>query len=463
MTIWKPSTTATTIVRGGMKQLTQFLRKEEVRFTSSPIVLIVSQPIDAVNNKGSGSINPDKYSITTTRQAKIHMNAIQQTQYMLQQQLGFQTIVAHCSPSAYPTRADIDNVTNVAHRIGAYTIAAVGTGNAIDLAKAVYTNNDLYDELLLIPTTYGGSIASMSSHSLFYDREEDTLIPQPQPPSSSSMSSSVSSSSDRPKIVFALSDEDHDVTKSMFDTATNRHCTLLALLTIILDCIYQNIPPTHRHDSTIPNECVRLVEQIFVCLDNNNTIMNDVPVTTTLELEQQLQQHETLLNMCHEVGTYISYGLQQQQIQYITDNIHENAEEDIIYPRSIPIAIAASLASSNVTFAQYTTTTIIASFVLAYCDLVIEKINNNNRYTTRTGNEKKIINYLEQLLNKNQNNNNNTTQYYNQMVPKIVTNESLSTIISSIRTNQIVWNCYDNHSMNTMDLYSKLFQHHLLI
>jgi hypothetical protein len=439
MTIWKPSTAATTIVRGGMKQLKQFLQKEETRFTSSPIVLIVSQPIDHDNNN-----NYDRNSITTTRQAKIHMNAIQQTQYVLQQRCGYQTIIAHCSPSAYPTITDIENVTNLTQRIGAYNIAAVGTGNAIDLAKAVYMSNDLYDELLMIPTTYGGSIASTSSHSLIYNPDEDTLIPQP---SSSSSSSASSVSLNRPKTIFALNDTDHDITTTMFETITNRHCTVFALLTIILDCIYQGIPPAYVQESSIPNECVRLIEQIFVCLDNNNTITN-IPATNTLELVQQQKQHELLLNLCHEVGTYISYGLQQQ-----------SPEGSTIMPRSIPIAIASSLSFSNVTFSQYTITTIIASFVPAYCELVIDKINNNT-YTNRTSNEMKVISYLQKIVEQN------SLNYYNKMIPKIVTNESLPTLISAIQTNQIVWNCYDNHystASTEMNLYSKLFQNHLLV
>ena len=456
------SAARTTLIRGGMNQLQQFLQIESERFTASPILLLVHQYPPS--------------SISTSPQMKIQINAIQQVQYLLQQKLGYQTFVATCgnanqtsssssssSSSYYPTQVDVDNALKLSQRLGAYNIVAVGTGDVIDVGKAIYHTNDLFDELVCIPTTYGASMVATSSHALLYDSHEDTLIAQPQTSALSAQAVPQSNSNhkysqNRATSIFSIDGIDFDLTTSLFDTITNRHITLLALLSIILDNIYQDIiiplpsPTTNHKDdkefrplhppptssTIIPTEYIRIVDTIMSCLDRTATS------STTIQ-----EQHKQLLNLCYEVGIYISYGLP------VTGDEHE-----YIQPRSIPIAMVASLSSkaSNIAFSQYTAPTIMASFVLSYCELIIDKIKSNNLYTNidSTSNEKKLLRHLENLLQQERDHN-------GYGVPKIITTESVLSLISTIQTNQMIWNCHSKSHLDGSVDYSKLFRHHLLI
>ena len=496
MTLSKAPTSAasTTLIRGGMKQLQQFFQNERERFTASPILLLVNQYPPNTSN-----------SISTSQQMKVQINAIQQVQYILQQKLGYQTFVATCgktnlatsaslsssssssvsaTSSYYPTQVDVDNALKLSQKLGAYNIVAVGTGNVMDVGKAMYQTHDLFDELLCIPTTYGASMVSTSSHALLYDSHEDTLIPQPtssslslasQPTlstqSSNNMHNMNHAAHPRPTSIFSIDDIEFDLTTSIFDTITNRHITLLALLSIILDNIYQDITiPSpniiHHHDDNekkqfrphhppptfsviIPNEYIRIVDSIMSCLDRNSIALQSLSTTTSPSLAMIQEQHQQMLNLCYEVGSYISYGLPVTGV-----------EQELIQPRSIPIAMVASLSSkaSNIAFSQYTAPTIMASFALSYCELIIDKLKNKNLYTNTesTSNEKKLIRHLETLLRKEH----ESTGYG---VPKIITTESVMSLLSTIQTNQMIWNCYSkSHLDGTVD-YPKLFRHHLLI
>ena len=454
-----PPAATTTLIRGGMNQLQQFFQKESARFASSPTLLLVNHFPPTL----------DKNSITTSQQMRIQVNAIQHVQYLLQQKLGYQTFIATCgntsststtAASYYPTAVDIDNAIKLSQRIGAYNIVAVGTGNVIDVGKALYNRQDsLFDELVLIPTTYGASMVSASSHSLLYDTSEDTLVPEPQSPNKAYQNRSVHTgvSKPRPRSILSIDDVDFDVTTSMFDTVTNRHITLLALLSIILDNIYQDITvPLHTtYSSTtpsspvsvIPNEYIRIVDTIMSCLESYSPASRRTSSTASLSMTQE--QHEQLINLCCAVGSYISYGLPVS-----------GEEQEHVQPRSIPIAMVASLASksSNITFSQYTAPTIMASFVLSYCELIIEKIKSKNQYTNTecTNNEKKLIQHLETIIQKQRDHNGGYE------IPKIITTDSVMSLISTIQSNQMTWNCYSKSYMDDID-YHALFRHHLLL
>jgi hypothetical protein len=366
-------TLAATIVHGGVPQMQKFLQKERSRFRS--MILIVSQP--TVEDR------------TSPQQTLLLRHAIQHTTYLLQQKLGFQAIVAHCSPNAFPTAQDIDNVMNLSQRVGAPVVGAVGTGNAMDVAKVAFSSHGLFDELLLIPLTYGASIAATSSHALLYDAQENTLFPHP------SMDETSREDTARPTTIISLNDS------TMFDTRTNKDSTLFALLAIVLDRMFQN--GTTECMSSY-NEMIGIAEQILSCLE---PAIDDK------------QEQEVVSNLCHSVGRSLSYGFHSQN------------------PRSIPLALAVSLIPASNTFAQYSITTVLGSFVPAYIDLF--RLQREDHHPD-------LIRVLERIPAS--------------MAPKIITNEPYDTLLSHIHSNQVQWNSCDYDGDD--DVYRTLLKNHLL-
>ena len=50
---------------------------------------------------------------------------------------------------------------------------------SMDLAKALPLGRDGLEQIILIPSTYSAVLASSTSHSLFLDSAEETLVPLP--------------------------------------------------------------------------------------------------------------------------------------------------------------------------------------------------------------------------------------------------------------------------------------------
>jgi hypothetical protein len=397
-----------TMLRGGLKQMQHFLEQEGSRFRSSPILLLVSQPMmvdtDTENNM-SGTT-----TALTQQQQKIHAHAIHQTKFLLQQKMEYQTVLAHCSPHAFPTQKDVDSVMTLSQRVGAYIVAAVGTGNAMDVAKAAYANNDLLDELILIPTTYGASMAASSSHSLLYDSEEQAIVPQPSTEASVLITN-------RPKTIVALDD------MAMFDAVTNKNSTLFGLLAIVLDQIYQsNNCEAIRTNTSSANEYMQTIEQILSCIKGN---ANDTTSGTGSMEHVPPQDEKIISHLCHTIGASISYGF-----HHVGDNI---------VPRSIPLALATSFIPLSNTFSQYSITTVMASFVPAYCDLLLQQ--RNQQMTPH------FVRLIEQIPTS--------------LAPQIITNESYSTLLSHIHSNQVLWNCHDDDLDD--EVCRILLHNHLLI
>ena len=93
--------------------------------------------------------------------------------------------------AAYPTISDIDAAMELMQRTGARNIIGVGSGAAIDLAKACYYKNAQEDEsygrnsngdgdgaqLILNPSTLGSAMTATSRDCLYFCPDEDALIP----------------------------------------------------------------------------------------------------------------------------------------------------------------------------------------------------------------------------------------------------------------------------------------------
>jgi hypothetical protein len=76
--------------------------------------------------------------------------------------------------SAFPTKSDVTKCIELAQRTGAGTLMAVGSGAAMDLCKIVASKYQC-DEVILVPATSGGIIASSASGSLFLDEHEEAI------------------------------------------------------------------------------------------------------------------------------------------------------------------------------------------------------------------------------------------------------------------------------------------------
>ncbi|GAX25378.1 hypothetical protein FisN_5Lh475 [Fistulifera solaris] len=137
----------------GRKALQNFLQSQKAHFGAAPILIVESKPLNGVENKQVDEV-------------------CRWTRFVLQQQLGFRTVVYH-SQHLFPTLSDQQQAFEMASRVGASTVAAVGSGSAMDLGKSMSWAEDR----ILMPATPTAILAAGSSHSLIYDLAEDTLVP----------------------------------------------------------------------------------------------------------------------------------------------------------------------------------------------------------------------------------------------------------------------------------------------
>ena len=159
--------------------------KSSISRSSPNILLITSEPPET----GSGH--------------KVIGDYVNQAKFTVGIQMGLKTMQAKCS-SAYATPQVIDEILHLAKRGGAIqNIVCVGSGAALDCAKAVATilssgegfscheflkkgtivNNEFKNgtdiDLVLSPVTLSAAMASMSRASLVFDPNEEALIPLP--------------------------------------------------------------------------------------------------------------------------------------------------------------------------------------------------------------------------------------------------------------------------------------------
>jgi hypothetical protein len=137
----------------GRKAFQRFLQSQRAQFGAAPILLVESKPLNGVENKQVDE-------------------ACRWARFVLQQQMGFRTVVYH-SKHSFPTLSDQQQALEMASRVGASTVFAVGSGSAMDLAK----NMSWAEDRILMPATPTAVLAAGTSHSFFYDLVEDTLVP----------------------------------------------------------------------------------------------------------------------------------------------------------------------------------------------------------------------------------------------------------------------------------------------
>lgn len=302
------------IVRG-LKAFTKFFQTERSRFAAAPILLISSHADFLKPGLASPQIS----------------DAISRVHFLLQQQLGFRTVLANPALHySFPTVTDVSVLVDLAARVGASTVAAVGSGVAIDLAKAVccQASNLALDELVLIPSSYGAAMAATSSHALLLDLDEDALIVQPQPSHQQSTATQQPQRHHLPTIV--------TLEPNLFRTAS-REESLLAAVALALDHIYQ------KGTTTSNGNVESLLERAVQCLIQQKNS------------QESVEEHNVVVDIMYATGASISYGLEG------------SSDEN----RSIPLALAASLIPN--TFPKYSMTTFLASLVPAYCHELLER------------------------------------------------------------------------------------------
>jgi hypothetical protein len=270
----------------GLKAFTTYLKRSPSRFSQSPVLLIESHPLLDANNNGKLQSSPPV------------ADACRQVSFLLSQQLGLRTVSVHASPE-YPfpvTPTDPDTIPQLAQRTGASTVVGVGSGTAMDLAKAVSSNSQ-FEATVLIPATYGAVLVAGMSHALLLDKTEEMLV----------------------ATEFQRQDDDDDtairsaVTVVTADASLmpgeTRDTAILAAVSIVLAALLQDNSSMSDRDRLLRQD---LLKNLVHHLDQPPTI--------------DQSSHEILCQLLLEAGSLAQYGI-------IT-----GARD-----RSIPIALLASL------------------------------------------------------------------------------------------------------------------------
>lgn len=126
----------------GLKGLATFLQTEKSQLRRTPIILVTSEA--------------DKLSRPAVAEA------IRQVQFMLAQRFGFR-MAPMTVKSSIPDDASSHTMVN---RLGAKTAVAVGSGNAMDVAKTLPIKRLLY-----VPATYGASLVASAQGALHVDAQ----------------------------------------------------------------------------------------------------------------------------------------------------------------------------------------------------------------------------------------------------------------------------------------------------
>lgn len=305
----------------GVKSLRAHLQSELTNLRQTPVLVISSE----VGASSSTKIKPVA-------------DSCQWVKLTLAQQFSMRTVPTTIS-SAVPTRDSLEQTLELMQRTGAASVVSVGSGAAMDLGKAVQTtldNNKKSDKetpLILVPTTFGGVLASGASHSLFLDNEEETLVPFPQ--SHQAMEDTIDDSNNTGRATIATLEpgkymEPMDATK--FDEL------LYAVAAILLDASLR--------ESSHPS--------LPMLLQN-----------TTDLISHRKNNHEidaaSLIPLLYQSAGLLSYGL--------GDGFEEEDN------RSITIALASSLIPTL--FPETHPTSFLASLAPGICHLLHEQNSDN--------------------------------------------------------------------------------------
>jgi hypothetical protein len=361
------SSAKTLLSPSGLSSFRRFLQDKLPALQQSPILLISSEPA-----------NDDAQSSPHQKQVA---ESTQLVQFTLAQQFGLRTVPSSIS-SAFPTVLDMEERFELLRRTGASSVVAVGSGAAMDLAKAMPFERDL-EHLILVPSTYAAVLASSSSHSLFLDPVEETLVPSP-----TIATTDTSTDTDTTKCTTTIVPLDVHLMAPVVEDSSSH--VLYASMAIILDACYR------KSDHPLLPEMLTKVHDL---LDASS------PGTAALD-------HDTCVQLLYQSGKLLSYGL---------------GSED----RSIPIALSASLIPRI--FPHVHALTLLASLVPGLCHVLME---DSSRSATIDAQVNKLVTRIQQ----------HDDYSIPQLTVADESLEGFSVpdmALSHIRSNQTVWNCLD--------------------
>lgn len=283
----------------GRKAFQKFLQSQRVQIGAAPIVLIESKPLNGVEKK--------------------HVDeACRWARFLFQQQMGFPTVVYH-SQHSFPTLLDMQQASEMAARVGAATVAAVGSGSAMDLAKSLSL-----EELILMPATPAAVLTAGTSHSLFYDLAEDTLIPR---------------------------ERQRDGTVVLMHSKTdNLQESLYACLAIALDNLFHG----YSRDSTFLDESIRMIQQTSTKMEDAEDA-EDLLLRSGQSLRYGLDEDSRSIPLAllasliaSELSSYSSMGIMASSVPSlinVIDNKHSFDDKELLdaAPRAIATASIDSL------------------------------------------------------------------------------------------------------------------------
>jgi hypothetical protein len=190
----------------------------------------------------------------------------------------------------------VQEAAELAQRSGAQTIIGVGSGAAMDLAKAVASSINA-EQLILAPATLGGAMASMSEESLLLSTKEEALVPYEKTIANLSCTVAL----DPVAMTFHFAS---DTTQQANGTTTVEQ-VVLASLALALETAFLRL---HQSDGAAPSNEVLEASNLV-----NNTIDNAIEALRLLDQIIDNSQHEDqkeIIIMCqnHAVAAALHAG-----------------------------------------------------------------------------------------------------------------------------------------------------------
>lgn len=292
---------------------------------------------------------------------------IDQCQFFTSMQFNLQTISygKNTLTAAYPTKNNVDEALELMKRTGATNVIGVGTGPAIDLAKACYYRSreegllSVCDnaKLILNPSTMGAILSASSRNCLMLCPHEEALLP------------CFSSDADYAATTIVLDDKSIAIPEwfvSKNDTAILRSQkgdvativdSVLACLVVSLDAAHSlgDILPleetAEKYYSEILDECVT---NALACIDSIETSLNDGDMQAAV---RSSKEHAITSMLC--AGQLLSFG-----------------QSTILPRRNVSVAMTSALLPKY--FPRGNWSTFVSSLLPGLCHAINESESSKN-------------------------------------------------------------------------------------